>query len=283
MADSTGTVFEAQPDYLTCSAHGDLAARKLLDLAHHIGNQEKEAGNRVKRWRMLGYEGSHVGKVEWGKRDKESTILRLIGDAADVHLSDALSVSDQVTRLDIAVTYRPDPPDSKLGANAYTLASMFQEKHPNTALPHQHSDPLGGYTLNIGSRESANYLRLYNKEAECIATDDQAGAKRYRAAWRYELEVKGGLAKQLAETVEAQPDRGAYVQQYVYQWCQAHGVEPAFGQHGGRVLLPGFRRRSDRDTKLRHLAKNVRPTIDWLRDEGSLEAALDALGLTPPH
>jgi hypothetical protein len=157
---------------------------------------------------------------------------------------------------------------------------MFHERKPTTALPHAHQDPLGGYTLNIGSRESANYLRLYNKEAECIANDDAPGAARYRGCWRYELEVKGGLAKTLAELVDNQPDRPGYVQRYVYQWCQAHGIEPAFGQDGGRVLLPGFRRRSDADTKLRHLAKNVRPTVVWLRDQGMLEKALDALGIS---
>lgn len=279
MADHTGTVIESQVDWLTCSAHGDEAASRLLDLAHSIAKEEEERGNRKQRFRSMGYEGTHLGRVEWGQRDKQSTLMRLSGNAADVHLTKALSVADQVTRLDVAVTYRANPPDPKLGPNAYTLAELFHKNKSRSALPSHHADARGGYTCYLGSRESENYFRLYDKEQECIADGDEEGAKRYQACWRYELEVKGGLAKNLAETVNDAPDRATYVQRYLYQYCQAHGIEPAFGQFGGRVLLPGFKRRSDRESRLRNLRRNVRPQVEWLTSIGDLNAVLDALGL----
>jgi hypothetical protein len=278
--DNTGTVIEAQPDWLTCSAHGSDQAQALLDLAHTLALVESDKGNRKKHWRMMGYQGYHVGRVEYGQRDRESTILRLIGDAAETYLSSALPLATDVTRLDLAVTYRASPPDPLIGRNAYTLAELHHQKNPLSALPSFVGDANKGFTCYIGSRQSENFFRLYNKEAESRAHDDDEQTERYRDCWRYELEVKGGLAKQLAETVEEQANRSAYVQRYIYQWAQAHGVEPAFGQFGARVLLPGFRRRSDEETRLRHLGKNVRPTIDWLREVGRMEDVYRVLGLS---
>jgi DNA relaxase NicK len=281
MANNSGVVMESQADWLTCSAHGTTSAGNLLDLARQLAKEEQARGNKKQRFRSMGYEGVHQGRVDYGQRDKQSTLLRLSGDAAEQHLTDALSVADEVTRFDIAVTWRADPPDPLLGQNSYALATYFHERNPRSALPHHHADADGGYNCQLGKRESENFFRLYNKEAECIATGDDPGVERYRACWRYELEVKGGLSKRLAETVEAQPNRPAYVQEYVYQYCQAHGIEPAFGQWGPRRLLPGFKRRSDRESKLRHLTRNVKPTVQWLTSQGDLEAVLDALGLRP--
>lgn len=278
MTDHRGSVIESQVDWITCSAHGEDPARALLDLGQQLAKEEKARGGHTSRWRCMGYEGTHVGRVEYGSRDKASTILRLSGQLAGEEWTDALSVADQVTRLDIAVTWRADPPDPMLGRNAYTLAEMFHSAHPRFSLPSFHGDAVGGYTMYLGKRASDYYLRLYNKEAESIAADDKESAERYRACWRYELEVKGHMAKALADTLADQDDQPLWVQQYIYQWCRAHGVEPAFGEFGPRRLLPGFRRRSDDDSKLQHLRKNVRPTVDRLRQNGREHDLRDALG-----
>jgi hypothetical protein len=83
----------------------------------------------------------------------------------------------------------------------------------------------------------------------------------------------------LAERLVEEENKPAFVQGYLYQWATAHGIEPAFGQFGHRKLISGFRRRSDALTKLQHLQKNVRPTVDWLREVGRLEDVLRVLGL----
>jgi hypothetical protein len=280
--DHKGVVIEAQVDWLTCSVRGEDRARNLADLGQRLAQEEKALGNRPHRWRSMGYEGTHVGRAEYGWRDRQSSILRLSGDLASRALTDGLSAADYVTRLDIAVTWRADPPDPTIGRNTLALAELFRRSHPRSALPSYHGDMDGGYTFNLGKRRSAYYFRLYNKEAECIATDDGAGAERYRGCWRYELEVKGPMALPLAERVDAEDDRPSYVQQYIYQWLQAHGIEPPFGEHGPRRLLPGFRRRSDADSKLAHLARNVRPTVDWLREQGREADLREVLGFEHP-
>lgn len=45
--------------------------------------------------------------------------------------------------------------------------------------------------------------------------------------------------------------------------------------------MPGFRRRSDADSKLKHIRRNVRPTSDWLRKAGHDLDLREALGFAP--
>jgi DNA relaxase NicK len=251
----------------------------MLDYAHHLSKCEQAHGNRKHRWRLMGYEGSHVGRVEYGRRDDQSAILRLIGDLARERFDNAISLADAITRLDIAVTWRADPPDPRLGQNSYSLAEMFHAKHPRSARPWYTGDSDGGYTCYVGARESAAFFRVYNKEAECRATDDEEGIERYRACWRFELEAKASMAGALAGLLSDAEDRPSVVQNYVHSYAQAHGIPTPFVAHGPQSLLPGFRRRSDAESRIKHLARNVKPTLDWLRDAGELDRALSALGL----
>lgn len=226
--DHSGVVIEAQVDWLTVSAHGAERAKALARWAAELVKEEKARKQKPRKWRLMGYEGTHVGAVQYGHRDAESTILRLIGDRASVHLTPTLALADQVTRVDLAVTYRSNPPDPHLGRNVYTMAEMFHSSNPRSALPSQVADANGGYTAYLGRRQSENFLRVYNKEAECRAKNDQDQLDRYMGCWRFELESKGGLASNLARTVDAQTDRASYVQSYLYTYCQQHGIEPPF-------------------------------------------------------
>lgn len=280
MPEYSGTVIESQVDWLTVSAHGRDAASNMLDYAHGLARREKGRGNRERRWRLQGYEGSHVGRVEYGQRDQESTIVRLIGALAEESLTDALSLADAVTRTDIAVTYRADPPDPFIGRNCYTNAELFYVKNPRAARPWFTGDAQGGFTCYVGARESSAFFRIYNKAAECVSTGDTEGLERYRGCWRFELEGKASLAGALANLVDDSADRADTVLRYVVSYAEAHGIPTPFMVDGPRSLLPGFRRRSDAESRIQHLARNVKPTLDWLREAGELDRALNALGLS---
>lgn len=280
MREYTWEVIESQVDWLTVSAHGRDSSQNMLDFARGLAKEQKAKGNRERRWRLMGYEGTHVGAIEYGQRDSESTILRLIGQEAERHLSNALSLADQVTRVDYAVTSRADPPDANFGRETYQMAEAYRAGHPESARPWFTGDSDGGFTCYVGSRQSDNFLRVYNKQAECIALQDEAGAERYRACWRVELEAKASMAGALATLASESEDRADVVLHYLDAYCKAHGIAPPFLVGQPMALLPGFRRRADAESRLRHLARNVRPTLDWLRDAGELDRALSALGLS---
>jgi hypothetical protein len=279
MPENTGTIIEAQVDWLTVSAHGERKAQNLLALGKSLEAEQRALGNKRRAWKMMGYVGTHCGAVEHGAQGTDHAELRLIGDLADRELTKALSAADLVTRCDIAVTWRAEPADPLLGQNAWALATMHHAAKPRSALPWRVTDANGGYTVYLGARGSEQMLRIYHKGAEAVAKGSDDEQEKYKDCWRYELECKGSISLPLADRVNSHDDRTTFVQQYLYEWCQRHGVEPAFPFRGSVAIIPGFRRRSDSDSKLRHLAKNVRPTVEWLASEGKLDLARKALGL----
>jgi DNA relaxase NicK len=280
MADHSGTVIEAQVDYLTCSAHGEDAAQAMVDYATLLATVEGDKGNKPRPWSVMGFRGWHCGAVEYGQRDKGSAIIRLAGDIANRELTNATSLADGYTRIDLAVTHRPFTPDPYVGPNAYFRAEQFWREHRTSAMPAHHGNAIGGYTFTLGRRGGMYYFREYHKGLECVDTGDKDGAERYKDCWRYELEIGDPQADLVVAAITPLEDRGAYVQTYVVDYMTDHGLLCPFPPDGPRVMLSGFRRRSDADSRLKHLEHRVRPTIDWLRDAGYLERALDALGLS---
>lgn len=279
MAHHTGIVIESQVDYLRASAHGERAASHLLLLAQGLQEEEKARGNRLRSWRLMGYEGTRAGRVAYGQRDQASTTIDLSGDSANEYLSAVLPLADTVTRVDLAVTWRADPPVVSFGLDAYQSALAWYKQAKGRALPTKIENGSGGTTTYLGKRTSENYLRIYNKEAECRATGDWPNVARYENCWRIELEVKGGLAWTLAHTVADQEARYFYVATYLHAYLDSHGIPPPFHHWTADGLLPGFHRRSDDEVTLKHLQRNVAPSVKRLQANGRGDDTLQALGL----
>lgn len=279
MSHDSGQVIESQVDWLTASAHGKERSTRLMDVAHHVAKGEASQGNQKRRWRLMGYEGYRVGRIAYGRRDDSSCLVQLSGDAAEANLTVVLGEADMVTRCDLAATYRFCPPNPLEGRNQYALAEMWHSAHPHSARPWFVGDAGGGFTCYLGKRESATFLRVYDKGAESKARDDAQGLERYRACWRYELEAKAQMAGALAQMAAEREDRANFVRDYLVSFMAAHGMEPPFLAHGAMSLLPGFRRRSDEESRLRHLTRNVKPTVRWLVERGRLDDVRRALEL----
>ncbi len=228
MTDHSGEVIESQADWLTVTTHGREKAARLLDYSRTLAERERQGGNRVRQLRLMGYALTHVGRVEYGSRDDESAMLRLIGDSANRYLDEASGLGDYVTRLDMAVTYRADPRDLTIGPRALAQASEYYAAHPRAAVPWSTSDANQGHTTYVGKRDSAQLLRIYNKEAECLATGDDDGLDRYIGCWRFELEAHDSFAANIHRALLDHEDRPAFVQAYLHQYCQAHGITPPF-------------------------------------------------------
>lgn len=279
MVHYSGTVIESQPDWLSVSAHGETRARLLLELGVRLVEEEKARGNRPHKARLMGYEGIQCGRVTYGQRDTHATRLALSGDSANANLDVAVALADTVTRLDLAVTCRLDQPAHDLGAEACEAALAFRQVKHRAAKPWAVFDADGGYTLYLGERASENFFRLYNKEAQQRKEMGASYDGRYDNCWRYELETKATVPHLILKKLLPAKDRGEWIRSYLHAYVQAHGLEPPFDVAGALALIPGFRRKSDRDSKLNHLAKNVRPTVQWLMGIGAGDEVRDALGL----
>jgi len=279
MPEHTSKVIESQVDYLTCSAHSEKRSLQLDGLGDELIEGQEALGNKRQGWRSMGYVGFAAGDVKWGRRDDHSSLLSISGGRAKDLLTRAVTLADNFSRLDVAVTWRAVPSDPYLGQNAYSNADAWYRAHRNSARPEFRGDADHGFTCYLGNRRSPYYGRIYNKEAERASERDAKLRERYEGCWRYEVEAHDSRALALATAVCDAPDREAWIQQWVHDHWEQRGVPPMFPPSGAQALLPGFHRRSDDETALRHLERNVRPTLKRLRDHGRMPEVREALGL----
>jgi hypothetical protein len=282
VAQTFGSILESQIDWLTCATHTARTTRKWARWAHRQAQTEETPTERVTPFRIGGYEGWHCGRLSFGTREAAG-LIQCSGDLARQAFDVLMPDANTVTRIDIAVTVRLSPSQRKPGTRHYNEASDWYRAHPRAARPSYHGDADGGYTLYLGSRTSDRYLRVYDKGAESAA--DPVALGHYRDCWRYELESKGAAAYPLAQHLfNLSPEvRSAYIADALYSYCYKHGLRPAYLPGENVALVPGFRRRSDRDSRLGWLDRTVKPVVQWLIDTGNEVEVLAALGLAVPN
>jgi len=276
--DHTITIIESQLDWLTMAVHTSQRRDILQQSASRIAHATESAKNATKPFRLKGYSGWRVGRIRFGEREG-AAIIQLSGQLAADHLATLQPIADSVTRIDLAVTVH-DPWGYYLRPRVhYAEYVKFVHDRPNAALGHLHEDTRGGSSIQIGDRSSERVLRVYNKYAEQIASNDPDGADHYSGCVRYELELKGENSEIIAARLAADPQRDATVQATVHEYATHHGLHPAFDRSGGQALKTGFRRRSDYDSRIRWYSKSVAPSIAVALQQGEACEVLDALGL----
>lgn len=270
---STPTIIESQADWLTVTCNDPDYIPSFRAWAKRAVSWEQAAGNKSRDVAILGYVGVTCGRVRWGAR-ADGDLVMLSGDAATKELSRALQYGTHVTRLDLAVTVHLDPEDLDVEHRHYTefLASEYKEGRRPRATVILSSD--NGATFYLGRRTSNVMLRVYNKAVE-------SRDAYYFRCHRYELEVKGDRASVTATQLDQCKDPARFCQEAVYDWAARRGITPVFASIGGRQLVPGFKRRSDVDSKLAWLENQVRPSVAWLAATGHRKETLAALDVDP--
>ena len=275
---SSTIVLESQLDWLTASVNSHEKAVQLNWDVTRWGQAEARDGEAKHAFSIGPYVGWRIGRVRFGLR-ANAAIVQLSGDLARQHFDSMWKIHDSLTRLDIATTVRLESYDAEVARWSYSAAIEHRKAHPTSALPSLVQDSDGGSTLYVGGRASDRYLRIYNKEREQRAVRDLEGAGRYVRCWRYELELKGPAAHAVGQALAAQPDRAGWIQSYIHHHCIEHGIQPMFDPSTVRAIATGFRRRSDRDSRLAWLQKSVAPTITWLLESTPRDELLHKLGL----
>lgn len=279
MSESSVTIIESQADWLTGACVTKDRADALRAWATDLAHAEEQDGNKLARFAVQSYQGHRCGRVAVAEAEGGRTLIQLSGDLAAKQLNAVLPLLDHLTRIDLAVTVRTSTPDKTVADNAWTLASWFFDHHPRSAAPWRIQHKTQGDTTYVGSRNSDKFLRIYDKQAECKKKHDAKGLDRYENCWRYEVEIKGKPALLTAQRVHDAPDRTAYVRGAMTNYLKLHGIEPIYTDDSPAVILPGFTRRTDADSRLWSLARNSRPSVEWLIDAGYAQDAIAALGL----
>jgi hypothetical protein len=279
MSESSVTIIESQADWLTGACVTADRADALRTFATDLAHAEERDGNKLSRFAVQSYQGHRCGRVAVAEAEGGRTLIQLSGDLAAKQLTTVLPLLDHVTRLDIAVTVRTPERDPTVAENAWTLAAMFFDTHPRSAAPWRLQHKTKGDTTYVGSRNSDKFLRIYDKYAESVQQHDEKSAIRYERCWRYEVEIKGKPSLLTAQRIVLDSHPDLYVRGAMRQYLKLHGIEPIYTDQSPFILLPGFTRRTDADSRLWNIATNVRPSLDWLRDAGYADDAIAALGL----
>jgi DNA relaxase NicK len=272
------TVLETAIDWLTVSSKYQQVVRRWASKCMDLQKLEKADGNQTRPWHLNQYQGQMCGRVRFGF-SSSAMLVQLSGQTANDLFPYFWKDHDTITRLDIAVTYRTLESDNEQSTDAYRQALAYRADRPKSALPLLVRDGDGGSTLYVGSRASSRLLRLYNKHAESIARRDPASTERYVNAWRVELELHDvdaqAVGMMLAEPGAAAPK----IRYYLGHYLGTHGITCPFAVTQEATLPTGFRRRSDRESRLEWLKKSVRPSVDWLKGSCTPEELRGILGL----
>jgi DNA relaxase NicK len=272
-------ILEAGIDYIAMSLPADIlsqpswraeCSKTMALLADH--------GFQVRSGTYQGYEGLWVGGSFFGERD----------DGAHVHISGAWAgklwsalhhEQAHYSRLDLQVTFQFAQEDRLYGERMRELAGKKNDERA-TAQKRKIRDVReygGGYTLYIGSRNSAHFCRLYDKGAE-------SGAEEYERCWRYEVEMHGRPATQAARFLYNSGKGIARIAATtVWRYYHERGIDPPWDRDDEEgALQPAPAPITDIERKLNWLRTQVRPTVAYLRDNVPRAILDGALGLIDP-
>jgi Replication initiation factor len=267
----TGTnVLQTGVDWITATTPADGREWPLLLAADAILAQEERDGHELERARWQGYDLKCCGGA-WAGAREDSALVRLSGETAGEHWYQLVRHAKRITRLDLAVTVRPEPPNPKLAAQHLRQVLRWRKGRQQSYRVNYHGTPEGIQTVYLGSRTSATYGRIYDKWAE--SEDD-----RWRDSWRYEVECKDVVATGLARALMGEPDRERPVRVYVHDWFDKHGVHCAFPRPGGDVHAPSTRAPGDDDRTLRWWDDQVAAVYARLAPKVGSRRMLSALG-----
>lgn len=263
---------EVGMDWLTAVARNEVGGRNLEEL-YRVREAEAIIQGFIPRFEQkYGYEGFRVGSYFYGRRG-ESTMLI-------VSSSDAITIAPVVdwenahaTRIDLQVTswrdYRQDWAQVQKAQLENAIESNEGNKLPEPVLIAPRKGK--GDTLAIGSRSSPRYGRLYDKGAE-------SGEDYYHSSWRYEVEYKGEAVPHILRALRtAKFDRTFILRTVAGQFDSWH-ISRTFNTASPIAPIRIGKRKTDWERKLEWLSKQVRGTVDKLREHGLELDALAALG-----
>ncbi|MGI9251403.1 MAG: replication initiation factor domain-containing protein [Pseudohongiellaceae bacterium] len=179
----------------------------------------------------------------------------------------------RISRVDLAVTVELPKPDPRLAQRGWDKNATATERQYAMI-----QNSKNGKTLYVGSRQSDQYGRLYDKGVKDLGREPGE-------VWRYEIELKSkpknmALLQSMYDRWRLHGIDSADVTQYVHQWFAVRGVSPKFSARGKGMPRPDLEATvMTAEKKLRWLSQQVRPTITALIDAGLGDAAIRALGL----
>ena len=253
-------------DWLTCTSDKDSVGLAWFEMFQRLAVEPGE-------WYNPWYTGKADNHLRWGFNHGMGYIFIASGEIADVVFKQTVPVAKKITRIDVQVTVRLLKANCEVARNGYRVNSASPNRKYGLI-----QNSRNGQTLYVGSRNSAQFGRVYDKGVE--SGYDEPGK-----LWRYEVELKKPVSDMVARQLAnwSNPKKGQEshyrIVSFVFDWFLHRGVGPVFAREGwnGIVTEVGRRITSD-DKKLEWLRTQVKPTIQYLLGKGQADKLADALG-----
>jgi hypothetical protein len=243
------TIQEVGVDWITATAAAGPNSVGLTAQAETIVDQLAADGYKRRPWAHWGFVGESARFASFGHRADDTCVV-LSGWVADGFFEPICRWATSISRLDIQVTVKTDPPLEGVARKNYAefIRSGPGGRQGATASIIESSD--GSSTAYLGRRISAKWLRIYDKQRE-------SGEDQYAGCWRYELELKNDAAMACARYLLASDDRRRDVGATLYRHCTTHGAQPIYSPNGEGLYLLAPRPFTDFAQRCDWLAKSV--------------------------
>lgn len=218
------------------------------------------------------YAGLGIAQMKWGFSESIGYILIVHGSDAERLWEKLRPAMHRVTRLDLCVDVVLKT--ARQIAQATYTSLLAQEGKGNRKYS-LFENSYGGATCYIGSRQSQQFGRLYDKGI-------QAGTHRQGLKWRAEVEYKKPLAGFLSKALSEVPpeERQGAILGTVAKWYSDRDVDARWLEPGGRWLKFSVEERiTTADKKLAWLRTQVAPSVVELVEAGYGRQVLDCLML----
>jgi len=260
-------------DYITVTAKRRLESATLLSEAKANLQREAQEGNEVKKWRGLGYSGLVCGAASYGV-GPQGVIARITGGSSKSAWRTLYQSGTRCTRIDVQCTVVFDvEPEKRIAEDWQAVVQRWSELK-NAKEPKLRSGPFGPETIEIGSRQSERFGRIYDKRKE-------SKLDHYRNAVRFEVEYKGSLAGVVARSlIDGDPAPTSTIP-HVTRFFRKYAVSLGL-PIGQPQLICSPPRLSDASSKLRYLHSSIRPLVQFLISHGRIHEIYQALELPAP-
>ena len=255
------TITYAGVDWLTMTTNDDQVGMAWFRTYEKYRKQKLEETDQEKPFNNGYYAGLGIASMRWGYSERIGYLLIVSGGEADQYWQQLQPAKQRVTRLDLCVDFVLKNPED--------LAKRYYERFPKKVNGSRRKFSLfensyGGATCYIGSRQSQQYGRFYDKGI-------QSGTHEKGLKWRAEVEYKKPLAGLMAKKLAARgaSKRHAAIVATVAAWYSARGagIHPLVGA-GEPMELSVEQRITTAEKKLAWLRTQVSPTVVELVEAG---------------
>lgn len=245
------TIVESAVDWLSMSVNRPADAQRLLDWRDGKFKELEDAGYAEKRYSAHGYSYRSRGAVSVGV-GPGSVLLQCSGSEAGASWRHCAQWATNVSRVDLAVTARPDVATDALARSEYEAARGGQRgrgRRPKYTVIVAEDR---GDTLYVGSRTSDQLGRLYDKGRE-------SREEAYKGCWRWEVQYRRDVALSTVRALLPALREAETIAATVASWFRARGVSAAYHVGGDPLANKGTRAVPDDQRFLEWLRKSVQP------------------------